>query len=109
MHGKIELLHKECIRRVHGTDGLECCSECSSTGLIDDLPYKTKKMENNDNNNSAYLLSAHSIFDAYGANYYYPGYAWLSQRCTPHTRKNPTGTYLLHLGRERQLSIKYLV
>ena len=33
------------------------------------------------NNNSVYLLSAHSIrFDAHGANYYYPGYARPSQR-----------------------------
>ena len=62
------------------------------------------------NNNSVYLLSAHSIrFDAHGANYYYPGYARPSQRRTRQTRKNPTGTHLLHLGRERQLWIKCLV
>ena len=62
------------------------------------------------NNNSVYLLSAHSIrFDAHGANYYYSGYARPSQRRTRQTRKNPTGTHLLHLGRERQLWIKCLV
>ena len=50
-----------------------------------------------------YLLSAHSIrFDAHGANYYYPHYAWPSQRRTGQTRKNPTSTHLLHLVRERQ-------
>ena len=55
-------------------------------------------------NNSVYLLSAHSIrFDAHGANYYYPSYARPSQRRTRQTRKNPTSTHLLHLGRERQL------
>ena len=58
-------------------------------------------------NNSVYsLLSAHSIrFDAHGANYYYPGYAWPSQRRTRQTRTNPTSTHLLHLGRERQLQV----
>ena len=46
------------------------------------------------NNNSVYLLSAHSIrFDAHSANYYYPGYAWPLQRHTRQTRKNPTGTH----------------
>ena len=62
------------------------------------------------NNNSVYLISAHSIrFDAHGANYYYPGYARPAQRRTRQTRKNPTGTHLLHLGREKQLWIKCLV
>ena len=47
----------------------------------------------------------HIRFDAHGANYYYPGYARPSQRRTRQTRKNPTVTHLLHLGRERQLWI----
>ena len=68
------------------------------------------KLHNNNNNNSVYLLSAHSIrFYAHGANYYYPGYARPSQRRTRQTMKNPTGTHLLHLGRERQLWIKLII
>ena len=52
------------------------------------------KDNNNNNNNSVYLLSAHSIrFDAHGANYYYPGYAWPSQRHSRQTRKNLTCTH----------------
>ena len=45
----------------------------------------------NNNNNSVYLLSAHSIrFYAHGTNYYYPGYARPSQRRTQQTKEKST-------------------
>ena len=60
--------------------------------------FKPVQCSSGQHNNNAHILSHLMLIVL---TIYYPCYARLSQRRTRQTRKNPTGTHLLHLGRER--------